>query len=384
MSIYLDSAATADYRESDDIVIDTMVNAMQDYWHNPSSLYASRVKEEINRCRKSIADFIGAKPDEIVFNSGASEGNNHAIRGWIDQMWIDIYKTPYIITTPIEHKSILKLLESPNINVFVEYCNIDEYGIVDCGSLESRLLMIEGDPFLVSIGLANNEVGTIQPIKKIAELVHKYGGVLHSDCTQAFGKISINVKELDIDIVSVSGHKISPVLKGIGFLYKKDGINIQPLIYGNQENGLRGGTENTFGIIGLAKALEFCDVSDKNVGEICYKRDYFIDKLVSKFGCKINGCFNKRLPNNINVTFPQNITGESLLYILDMSDIKISVGSACNSKEIKPSYVLKKIGLTNEQAMKTIRITIPNDITYEEIDYVIEEIDKNIKLIELN
>lgn len=380
--IYLDAAATAGYREVDNVVIDTMVNAMQDCWLNPSSLYSNKVKGKINGCRKNIADFINAKTDEIIFNSGSSEGNNAAIRGWVDEVWLKTFKTPCVITTRIEHKSISKLLEEGNLDALVKYCDVDKFGIVDCESLEKLLIMNNGEPVLVSIHMANNEVGSIQPIRKISDLVHKYGGVLHSDCTQAFGKVPIDVEELGVDMMSVSGHKISPVLKGIGFLYKKNGINIQPLIYGTQENGYRGGTENTFGIIGLSKALEFCDVSYKKVREMYSKRDYFVACLEYKFGCRLNGHPIKRLPNNISVTFPQNITGESMLYILDMSGIKISVGSACNSQSIKPSHVLQAIGLTDEDAVKTIRITLPEDITFEQIDYAIEEIDKAVKIIE--
>jgi cysteine desulfurase len=183
--------------------------------------------------------------------------------------------------------------------------------------------------------------------------------------------------------MSCSGHKISPVLRGIGFLYKKNGINIQPLIYGVQENGLRGSTENTYGIVGLSKALEHCYINNDIIDEMCEKRDYFIDILGHKFGCKLNGDSWNRLPNNINVTFPQNITAENLLYMLDLSGIKCSVGSACNSRAIEPSYVLKAIGLSDEDAMKSIRFTLPDDITYEDIRYVIKEIEKAIKLIEM-
>ena len=185
-------------------------------------------------------------------------------------------------------------------------------------------------------------------------------------------------------MMSCSGHKISPALRGVGFLYKRNGVGIQPIIYGAQENGLRGGTENTYGIIGLSKALEYCDVSVQTMEAISRKRDYFIDYLEHKFGCTLNGHDISRLPNNVNVTFHQNITGESLLYMLDMSGIRISVGSACNSKSIEPSYVLKSIYLSDEEAMRTVRFTLPDDITYEEIDKVIDEIDKCIKIIETN
>ena len=380
--IYLDAASTAKYRNvTDDIIIYTIAEAMRNNWRNPSSLYSADVKEKINKCRANLASFIGTNADEIIYTSGASESNNMAIRGWVDNVHINNLQKANIITTPIEHKSILSLVQSGTLDANIYFCDVDEFGLVDCKSLEHLLVMCEHEPILVSVCMANNEVGTVQNIKKISDLVHKYGGVLHVDATQAFGHILIDVEEMGIDMLSASGHKISPILRGIGFLYKKKCINIQPLIYGAQENGLRGGTENTYGIIGLNKALEYCDVSLNKVYMMCFMRDYFINSLVSKFDCKLNGHNEYRLPNNINVTFPQNITGESLLYMLDMSDIKVSVGSACNSRSIEPSHVLKAIGLSDEQAIRTVRFTLPDDITYQDIDRVINEIDKSIKLI---
>lgn len=379
--VYLDESATAKYTNIDDIVISAITTAMQDSWQNPSSLYAANVKNKINKCRNNIAEFIGAKPDEIYFTSGASESNNWAIRGW-DDSEVNGFLYTNIITTPIEHKSILSIVQSGVLNAHIHYCNVDKFGLVNIESLGSLLYGHEYEPMLVSINMANNEIGTTQNIKEIADLVHKYDGILHVDATQCFGHIPINVEELGVDMLSASGHKISPVLRGIGFLYKKNCINIQPLIHGAQENGLRGGTENTYGIIGLNKAIEYCDVGYDKIMDLCKKRDYFIDLLKLRFGCKLNGHSKYRLPNNINVTFPQNIMGESLLYMLDISNIKVSTGSACNSKSIEPSYVLKVIGLSDEDAMRSIRFTLPNDITYEDIDFVIDEIGKCIKILE--
>jgi cysteine desulfurase len=382
--IYLDAASTAKYRNIDDIIVSTITQSMVDSWMNPSSLYASNIKDKINKCRNNIASFIGAKPDEIYYTSGASESNNWAIRGWADTCLSYDCSNVNIITTPIEHKSILSAVINPNLNVTVKYCDVDEFGLVNLKCLEDLLWVCDKEHVLVSVCAANNEIGTIQNIKKISDLVHSYGGVLHIDATQAVCHIPINVEEIGVDMMSASGHKISPVLRGIGFLYKKQNLNIRPLIYGAQENGLRGGTENTYGIIGLNKAIEYCDFNYEVMKDMCKKRDYFIDLLELKFGCKLNGHRRYRLLNNVNVTFPQNITGESLLYMLDMNNIKVSTGSACNSKSIEPSHVLKAIGLTDEEAMKSIRFTLSDDITYEDIDKVIEEIDKSIKLIELN
>lgn len=382
--IYLDSAATSKYTNIDDIIVNTITTAMRDSWMNPSSLYAANVKNKIDRCRENIAKFINAKPDEIYFTSGASESNNWAIRGWVDDTIVNTLKFPNIITTLIEHKSILKAVENENLNTRVRYCDVDEFGIIKYESLEHLLKQCRHASILVSIHMANNEIGTIQNIKRISELIHKYNGILHTDATQAFSHIPIDVEELGIDMMSCSGHKISPVLRGVGFLYKKNCINIQPLIYGAQENGLRGGTENTYEILGLNKAIEHSNVNIESMEDLSRKRNYFIDYLGFKFNCKLNGHDIYRLPNNINVTFPQNITGEGLLYMLDTSGIKVGIGSACNSKSIEPSHVLKAIGLSDEEAMRTVRFTLPDDITYEEIDRTIDEIDKAIKIIESN
>ena len=284
-----------------------------------------------------------------------------------------------MISPPV---TIINLIQNKILDSYTHYCKVDKYGFVDIVYLENSLKLCCNEPTLVSIHMANNEIGTLQDISSISKLVHKYGGLLHVDATQAFGHIPINVEDLGIDMMSASGHKISPVLRGVGFLYKKNGINIQPLIYGAQENSLRGGTENTYGIIGLNKALEYCNVSEENIRKMQSVRDYFIGSLEFKFGCKLNGHDNFRLPNNISVTFPQNITGEGLLYMLSMSGVQISTGSACNSKSIEPSHVLKAIGLSDDEAMRTVRFTLSDDTTYKDINYVIEEIDKAIKIIE--
>lgn len=383
--IYLDEAATAKYnKDRDEPIIEAMNNAMRNMWMNPSSLYATNVKKEIDKCRENIAKFIGAKSEEIYFTSGASESNNMAIRGFVSNLYDEMIFDVDVITTKLEHKSIKRLVEEcETLCATVTYCDVDKYGLIDLDKLEEILKTHwNTEKFLVSICMGNNEIGTIQPIKKISDLVHKYNGVLHCDCTQCFGHIQIDVDKLGIDMMSVSAHKISPVLRGIGFLYKKNGIEINPLIYGTQEMNLRGGTTNTYGIVGLNKAIELIDFDnnfEKNI-DLISKRDYFINQLETKFGCRLNG-ERYRLPNNINVTFPQNITGEALSYMLDIGGIKCSTGSACNSKSVESSHVLKAIGLSDEDAMKTVRFTLPVDITYEEIDYVIKEIEKAIKLI---
>lgn len=377
--IYLDSAATTKPRKE---VIDAVMPYMTEMWFNPSSMYgkAVEVKSAIEEARCNVAKFISAQPEEIYFTSGASESNNWVIKGWADRhLTENIVVTPHIITTRLEHKSIINAIHNRGLNAEIHYINNDGNGLIDYSHLKKLLWFYEREPILVSICVANNEIGSLQCIKNISDLVHKYNGVLHVDATQMLPYLSINVEALGIDMLSGSGHKLG-ALKGSGFLYKKNRIKIEPLIYGSQESSLRGGTENVLGIIGLGEAVKH--INFENINQMCDKRDYFIKELEDKFGCKLNGHRACRLPNNINVTFPQNITNEALLYTLDMSDIYISSGSACNSKEVVASYVLKAIGLSDEEAAKTIRITISEDTTYEEIDEFINELDKAIKLIE--
>lgn len=377
--IYLDLASTTKPKQE---VVEAMLPYLIDMWQNPSSLYneSVKIKKDIEAARDTIGKFIGANGDEIFMTSGGSESNCWAIQGFINRHRRR-HKDITVITSAIEHKSIMECVK--HMNVDVHYVGVDKNGFIDMRLLEILLheAYLESNEIIASIQFANNEIGTIQNIRSIAELVHKYDGVFHSDAVQAVGQTPIDVKELGVDLLSCSGHKLH-ASKGVGFLYKRNGVEIDPLIYGSQMDGMRGGTESVAHIIGMAKAIELCDIKDDNLDDMCKKRDYFIGCLEEKFGCKLNGHCSQRLANNINVTFPQNITGESLLYMLDLSGIQISTGSACNSKEIKPSYVLKAIGLTDEEAMKTIRISISDDITYEEIDYVIEEIGKAIKLIE--
>lgn len=381
MGIYLDNAATTKPKKE---VIDAIMPYLTDMWYNPSSLYSlsTNIKKKIEESRETIANFINANNDEIYFTSGASESNNWAIKGWNE-----CNDDNCIVTSFMEHKSVKDCVNAiwqikPNIGVI--YCDNDKYGMLDLNDLDECLDIAEPNPTLVSICIANNEIGTVQHIKMISDLVHKYDGVLHVDATQAFGHIPIDVKELGIDMLSASGHKIG-ALKGSGFLYIKNGINIKPLIYGSQENGMRGGTENVIGIIALGEAVKHINFGDnyEYIEDIIDKRNYFICSLESKFGCRLNGHDTYRLPNNINVTFPQNITGEALLYTLDLSDVQVSVGSACNSHSVEPSYVLKAIGLSDDEAMRTVRFTLSEDITYEDIDKVIDEINKTIKIIKL-
>lgn len=383
MGIYLDEAATT---KPSPEVISAMMPYLSEKWHNPSSLYswASDVSKDVSKARKTVADFINAEEDEVFFTSGGSESNCWAIQGFVTHRSA-IEELPCIITTNIEHHSIMECTAMMNmLPCLVWYVGVDEYGNVDIEELEEALKCMtkETKPsnVLVSIGMANNEIGTIQDIKKLSEIIHSYGAIFHTDAVQAFGHIPIDVEDMGIDILSASGHKIGAP-KGIGILYKRNGTEINPLIYGSQMDGMRGGTENVPYIIGMAKAVELIERYAKPdmCQRIAYTRDYFIDKLES-IGCKLNGSRENRLPNNINVTLPHGLNGESMLYCMDLCDVYISTGSACNSKSIEPSPVLSAIGL-GDDAYNSIRITFPVGITKEEIDEVVGEMDRQIKIL---
>lgn len=400
--IYLDNAATTKPLKE---VQECVSEYMTDKWYNPSALYknANVVHSDIENARQNIAKFINANRDEIYFTSGATESNNWVLRGFVDYCIVNKYK-PIIVTSAIEHKSITDCL----IGLMSIYSELRVYevrvhkktGFIDEKNLQNILQMvfkkydnIEKYKILVSVQYANSEIGTIQDIERIAQIVHAYGGIIHTDATQVFGHIPIDVECEHIDLLSASSQKCGG-LKGTGILYKSKYCDcIKPLIYGSQENSKRGGTENVIGIMAMSKAIDCIDKTFNHIGYIIGMKKYFEKQLIDKFGCKINGhwiddnnemlrdCNEYRLPNNLNVTFPQNITGEALIYMLDSAGIMISSGSACNSRTNKLSPVLKAIGLSDEEIMKTIRITLPDDITKEEIDIVVNEIDKIIKIL---
>lgn len=377
--IYMDNAATSKPKPE---VIDAMMPYFEYAWYNPSSLYkvGAKVKQDIEDSRKIVADFIDAEQEEIIFTSSGSESNCMALRGFVDQMEGDGYQT-VIITSTIEHKSIMDCVDRLETRgVEVQKLCVDENGFIDLNQLEQLLsyyCSIEFNRVLVSVQYANNEIGVIQHIRDIADLVHLYGATFHTDAVQAAGQISIDVKRLGIDMMSVAGHKLGTP-RGIGFLYKKKGIEIAPLIFGSQEFGLRGGTENSAGIIGLAEAVKLAKDTIKNRESIALMRSYLIDRL-ERIGCKLNGSRTNRLPNNVNVQ--TGVNAESLLYVLDMNNMYVSTGSACNSKSIEPSYVLKSIGLTDEEANSSMRLTISQDTTFEEVNDIVDEMERSIKLI---
>lgn len=375
--IYLDSSATTKVKPE---ILEAMIPYFTDKWYNPSSLYSPsvEVKNDIESAREIVGNFIGAGGNEIYFCSCGSEADNWAIKG-VAKIMTKKGKR-HLITTTIEHHAVLNSMKALEKDGFeITYLPVDKYGLVTLKQIQDA---IRPDTALVSIMYANNEIGSIEPISEIGELCHKNNVLFHTDAVQAVSNIKINVEKQNIDLLSMSAHKFGAP-KGIGALYIKNGVEVTNLIDGgSQMDGRRAGTENVPYIIGMAKAVELCDINAQKTKELCDKRDYFIKRLVEEFGCTVNGSLEYRLVNNVNVTFPQNITGESLLYTLDMSDIFISVGSACNSHSFQPSHVLEAIGLSDEEAMRSVRFSLSDDITYEDIDYVIQEIGKAIMLIE--
>lgn len=380
--MYLDNASTTKVKPE---VIDAMMPYLEEKWHNPSSLYsdATYAKIAVDDAMNAVADLIGAKLDEIYFTSGGSESNCWAIQGFVNSR-LAKRRVPVVITTDIEHKSIIECVKNLSITV-TYFLHVDNKGFIDIEELEGVIkeAIDKGaapKDILISIQFANNEIGTIQDVARIGSLAHLYGCVFHTDAVQAFGHLWINVDTMGIDMLSASAHKIGGP-KGTGVLYIRKNVDIHPLIYGSQMDGMRGGTENVAGIVGMAKAVKLLGnyLSDNEwTSDV---RDDFIDML-ENIGCRLNGPRGKnRLPNNINVVLPYNINGETLLYSLDVDDIQIGTGSACNSRSIEPSHVLKAIGLTDDEASKCIRITIDSDFADYDTDYVVEAIEKSLKVL---
>jgi cysteine desulfurase len=372
--IYLDHAATTAARPE---VVEAMLPYFTEKFGNPSSIYgfAAENKNVINNARDTIANALGAKGEEIYFTAGGSESDNWALKATADAYKA---KGKHIITTKIEHHAILhtcKYLESQGYEV--TYLGVDEKGLVNLDELEAA---IREDTILISVMFANNEIGTIEPIKEIGEIAHKHGVLFHTDAVQAFAQVPINVDEYNIDMLSASGHKFNGP-KGIGFLYIRKGLKLRSFIHGGQqERGRRAGTENVPGIVGMAKACELAIADmDKRIAKETELRDYLIGRLTSEIPyTRLNGHETKRLPNNINVSF-QFVEGESILITLDMAGICGSSGSACTSGSLDPSHVLLAIGLPHEIAHGSLRLTLGYENTKEEMDYVADKVKKTIE-----
>ncbi|MGN8962328.1 cysteine desulfurase NifS [Bariatricus sp. HCP28S3_D3] len=367
--IYLDNAATTKTAPE---VVEAMLPYFTEYYGNPSSVYsfASGNKEKINEQRERIAEMLGAAPNEIYFTAGGSESDNWALKATAEAY---AEKGKHIITTKIEHHAILHTGEYLQKRGYeVTYLDVDENGLVKLDELEAA---IRPDTILISVMFANNEIGTIEPIKEIGAIAKKHGLLFHTDAVQAFGQVPIDVNECQIDMLSASGHKLNGP-KGIGFLYIRKGVKIRSFIHGGaQERKRRAGTENVPGIIGLgtAAARAAATMEERAKKEI-EMRDYLISRVLDEIPyTKLNGHPEKRLPNNANFSF-RFIEGESLLIRLDMAGICGSSGSACTSGSLDPSHVLMAIGLPHEIAHGSLRLTLNEEITREEIDYVVEQL----------
>ncbi len=367
--IYLDNAATTKTAPE---VVDAMLPYFTEKFGNPSSVYsfASGNKEVISVQRDVIAGVLGAKSNEIYFTAGGSESDNWALKA-AAEAYAD--KGNHIITTKIEHHAILHTAEYLERRGFeITYLNVDEEGKISLKELESA---IRPTTILISVMFANNEIGTIQPIKEVGEIAHERGILFHTDAVQAFGQIPINVDECNIDMLSASGHKLNGP-KGIGFLYIRKGVKIRSFVHGGaQERKRRAGTENVPGIVGLGAAVKrAASTMEERIEKESRLRDYLIERVMEEIPyCRLNGHKTDRLPNNVNLSF-RFVEGESLLIMLDGKGICASSGSACTSGSLDPSHVLLAIGLPHEIAHGSLRLTLSEETTKEEIDYVVDSL----------
>ena len=370
MYIYADNAATT---KTSQAAIKAMNECMEDFYGNPSSLHSvgQRAAEKLLQARMDVAECLGADFKEIYFTSGGSEADNQAI---VSAATFGAKKgKKHIISTKIEHHAVLHTLAKLEKQGFdVTLLDVNEKGEVDPKAVENA---IREDTALVSIMYANNEIGTIEPITEIGEICERKGVIFHTDAVQAYAQIPINVDEYNIDMLSVSGHKFGGP-KGIGFLYIRKGLKLRSFIHGGaQERKRRAGTENITGIVGIAKAVEIAFATmDERIKHETEVRDYAIKRILAEVPyCRLNGDAQKRVPNNINISF-QFIEGESLLIMLDMAGICASSGSACTSGSLDPSHVLLAIGLPHEIAHGSLRMTIGEETTKEDMDYVVDNI----------
>lgn len=368
--IYFDNAATTAVEPE---VVETMLPYFTEAFGNASSPhgYGRSARKEMEKARDQVASLIGAQPEEIIFTSGGTESDNLALFGVLEAQE---KKGKHIITSLVEHHAVLHTCEYLEKigKAEVTYLPVDENGLVDPHAVEKA---IRPDTVLISIMLANNEIGTIQPIAEIGKIAKKHQVTLHTDAVQAVGAISVDVNELNVDLLTLTAHKIYGP-KGIGALFVRKGTRIKPLIHGgSHERNLRAGTESVVQIIGLGKAAEIAQRELKENGERITKlRDYIVSEVLEKVPySRLNGDGIRRLPNNVNMSF-SFLEGEALLLMLDMKGIACSSGSACTSGSLDPSHVLLAIGLDHETAHGSLRITLGRHSTKEEADYLIQEL----------
>ncbi len=366
---YFDYAATTPVKEE---VLEEMLPFFNINFGNPSSIYSigRQSRAALDIARDKIAKTLNSKSDEIFFTGGGTEADNWAIKG---VAFANKSKGNHIITSKIEHHAVLhtcKYLEKEGFEI--TYLDVDKYGLVSIGDFKNA---IKDNTILISIMYANNEIGTIQPIKELAQIANEKGIIFHTDAVQAYGNEIIDVEDLGVDLLSISAHKIYGP-KGVGALYIKKGTKIHQLIHGGaQEKKRRAGTENIPGIVGFGKAAEIAHKNiEEHIDRLVKLRDRLIDGIMTKIPyTKLNGHPTKRLPGNVNISF-EFIEGESLLLSLDIAGIAASSGSACTSGSLGPSHVLAAIGLAHEIAHGSLRLTIGDFTTEDEIDYVIEKL----------
>ena len=367
--IYMDNAATTPVKPE---VLDAMLPYFTEKFGNPSSIYSisSENKKAITDAREVIAKTINTTPENIYFTAGGSESDNWALKATADAY---ASKGKHIITTKIEHHAILHTCEYLETKGFeITYLDVDENGLV---KLDELTAAIRPDTILISVMFANNEIGTIEPIAEIGKIAHEHGVLFHTDAVQAYTQVPIDVEAMNIDMMSTSGHKINGP-KGIGFLYIRKGVKIKSFIHGGaQERHRRAGTENVTGIIGLAKAAEIATANMKErTAEEIKVRDHLIERIEKEIPyAKLNGDRVKRLPNNVNFSF-QFVEGESMLILLDSKGICASSGSACTSGSLDPSHVLLAIGLPHEIAHGSLRLTLSEETTKEDIDFTVDKL----------
>lgn len=367
--VYLDNAATTKVRPE---VVEAMLPYFTEIYGNASAVYdfGQKCKQAIEDARETIGSSIGTKASNIYFTAGGSESDNWALKG-VAEVYKD--KGKHIITTKIEHHAILHTCAYLEQQGYEVTClDVDADGLV---SPEDVKKAIRPDTILISVMFANNEIGTIEPIEEIGAIAHEHGILFHTDAVQAYAQVPIDVEKMHIDLLSASGHKLNGP-KGIGFLYIRQGLKLKSFIHGGaQERKRRAGTENVPGIVGLGKAVEIAMATmDERIKKESELRDYLIARIEDEIPfAKLNGHRVKRLPNNINFCF-RFIEGESMLIMLDMAGICGSSGSACTSGSLDPSHVLLAIGLPHEIAHGSLRLTLSDEITKEQLDYVVDHL----------
>ncbi len=362
--MYLDNASTTPLLpEVKDYIIEILDN-----YQNPSSLYqsGSHSKQILTKARVNVAKFINANPGNIIFTSGGSASNTLMIKGYVQK------NDCMVFYSPIAHKSVLKCVESLEHRTPLK---VDRRGYINIEVLE-HLLKQTAMKKLVVIDYANSEIGTIQDVQKIIEVCHNNEAMVYLDCTGSIGQIPVDVKELNVDAIGFSAHKLN-ALKGTGVLYKKSNIELEPLVYGSQEHGLFGGTENIIGIAALGKAVENYDYSSINSNARDRVLDYILRNILGSY---LIGDISNRLPHNLYICF-KNVQGESLMILLDMNDIQVSTGSACTSGDLTPSTTLTAIGMDEDDMNSCIRITFSGNETNEELDNFCEILNKNVSLL---